>query len=48
MFFVVPSLAKYPRITKWRAGLKVKDFYQKCYKGFTQFMREAMSAKAGK
>lgn len=42
------SLAEYPRITRWRTGLKAQGFYQKCYKDFTQFMQEAMSAKTGK
>lgn len=42
------SLQKYPHITKWRNGLKSQSFYQKCYKDFTQFMQDAMSAKAAK
>ncbi|MBI5149983.1 MAG: glutathione S-transferase family protein [Candidatus Omnitrophica bacterium] len=40
------SLAKYPSITKWRNGLRSQNFYQKCYKDYTQFVQEAMSAKA--
>ena len=39
------SLQKYPQITKWRNGLKSQAFYQKCYKDYTQFVQEAMSAK---
>jgi glutathione S-transferase len=38
------SLEAYPSITKWRNELKSADFYQKCYKDFTQFVTEAMSA----
>src|SRR3989338_3751595 len=39
------NLAPYPQITKWRNGLKAQDFYKKCYKDYTQFVQEAMSAK---
>ncbi len=39
------SLDNYPSITKWRKGLKAQSFYQKCYKDYTQFIQEAMSAK---
>ena len=39
------SLAKYPHITKWRNGLKIQSFYQKCYKDYTQFVQDAVSAK---
>lgn len=42
------SIDKYPALKKWRAGLKSQPFYQKCYKDYTQFVQEAMSAKAGK
>jgi glutathione S-transferase len=42
------STDKYPALSKWRAGLKAQPFYQKCYKDYTQFVQEAMSAKAGK
>ncbi len=41
------SLKQYPQITKWRNGLKSQDFYQKCYKDYTQFIQEFMSANAG-
>ena len=40
------SLAEYPHITKWRNALKSQSFYQKCYKDYTQFVQDAMSAKA--
>jgi len=40
------TLEKAPSITKWRNGLKAQSFYQKCYKDYTQFAQEAMSAKA--
>ncbi len=39
------SIDKYPALKKWRAGLKSQSFYQKCYKDYTQFVQEAMSAK---
>ncbi len=41
------SVYKYPTLKKWRAGLKSQPFYQKCYKDYTQFVQEAMSAKLG-
>ena len=40
------SIDKYPALKKWRAGLKSQPFYQKCYKDYTQFVQEVMSAKA--
>lgn len=42
------SLDAYPSIKKWRAALKSQAFYQKCYKDYTQFVQEMMSAKAAK
>jgi glutathione S-transferase len=42
------SLEKYPAITKWQNGLRAKDFYQKCYKNYTQFVQELMNAKAAR
>ena len=42
------SIDKYPSLKKWRAGLKSQPFYQKCYKDYTQFVQDAMSAKTGK
>lgn len=42
------SIQKYPHIIKWRNGLKSQPFYQKCYKDFTQYVQEIMSANAGK
>lgn len=42
------SLAQFPKITQWREGLKAQDFYQKCYKDYTQFAQEAVAARAGK
>lgn len=42
----ITSLEKYPAITKWRKAQKAQAFYQQCYKDYTQFMQEAMSAKA--
>ncbi|MBP9855487.1 MAG: glutathione S-transferase family protein [Candidatus Omnitrophica bacterium] len=42
------SLEKYPAIKKWQAGLQAQPFYQKCYKNYTQFVQDALSAKAGK
>ncbi len=35
-------------LKKWRAGLKSQPFYQKCYKDYTEFVQEAINAKAGK
>ena len=42
------SIDKYPALKKWRTGLKSQSFYQKCYKDYTQFVQDAMNAKAGK
>ena len=42
------SLEKYPSLKKWRANLKAQPFYQKCYKDYTQFVQDFMSAKAAK
>ncbi len=36
------DLSPYQNIIKWREGLKVQAFYQKCYKDFTIFVQEAM------
>ena len=36
----------YSNIVKWRNELKSQDWYQKCYKDFTQYVQEAMSAGA--
>ena len=44
----IKTIDKYPSLKKWRAGLKAQPFYQKCYKDYTQFVMEAMNAKAGK
>lgn len=41
------GIDNYPSLRKWRAGLKSQPFYQKCYKDYTQFVQEAMNAKAG-
>jgi glutathione S-transferase len=40
------SLARFPNITKWRNALKTQSFYQKCFKDYTLFAQEVMSAKA--
>ena len=42
------ALDRYPAIKKWRAGLKAQPFYQKCYKDYSQFVQDFMSAKAAK
>ena len=42
------SLDQYPAIKKWRAGLKSQAFYQKCYKDYSQFVQESMSAQTAK
>ena len=42
------SIERYPAITKWRAGLKSQPFYQKCYRDYTQFVQDAMNAKAAR
>ncbi|MDE2008698.1 MAG: glutathione S-transferase family protein [Candidatus Omnitrophica bacterium] len=42
------SLEKYPSLKKWRLNLKSKPFYQTCYKDYTQYCQEAMSAMASK
>ena len=42
------SIDQYPSIKKWRAGLKSQAFYQKCYKDYSQFVKESMSAQAAK
>lgn len=42
------SIDKYPSIKKWRTGLKSQPFYQKCYKDYSQFVQDFMSAKAAK
>ncbi len=43
----ISSIDGYPAIKKWRAGLKSQPFYQKCYKDYSQFVQDAISAKAG-
>ncbi len=42
------SIDKYAALRKWRAGLKSQAFYQQCYKDYTQFVQDAMSAQASK
>ena len=42
------SVDRYPSLKKWRAGLKSQPFYQKCYGDYTQFVQDAMNAKAGR
>ena len=42
------SIDRYPALKKWRTGLKTHPFYQKCYKDYTEYVQDAMSAKAGK
>ena len=44
----IDSINKFPSLKKWRAGLKSQPFYQKCYKDYTQFVQDFMSAKAAK
>ena len=38
------SIDQYPAIKKWRTALKSQAFYQKCYKDYSQFVQESMSA----
>ena len=40
------DLSPYSNVVKWRNNLKAQDFYQKCYKDYTQFVQEMMSAKS--
>jgi len=40
------NIDRFPWLKKWRAGLKSQPFYQKCYKDYTEFVQETMSAKA--
>ena len=42
------SIDQYSAIKKWRANLQAQPFYQKCYKDYSQFVQESMSAKAAK
>ena len=42
------SLEQYSFLKKWRVGLKAQPFYQQCYRDYTQFLQEIMSAKSGK
>jgi len=42
------DLSQYPHISEWRKGLQSQPFYQRCYKDYTQFVTDAMNAKAGK
>ena len=42
------SIERYPSLKKWRAGLKSQPFYQKCYKDYSQFVQDFMTAKAAK
>ena len=42
------SIDRYPSLKKWRAALKSRPFYQKCYSDYTQFVQDAMNAKAGR
>ncbi len=42
------NIDRFPSLRKWRASLKSQPFYQKCYKDYTEFVQEAMSAKAPK
>ena len=39
------SIQKYPQLIKWRNQLKSQSFYQKCYRDYSQFVQEMMSAK---
>ncbi len=41
----IESINKFQAIQKWRAKLKAQPFYQKCYKDYTQFAQEMMSAR---
>jgi glutathione S-transferase len=40
------DLSPYSNVVKWRDNLKAQGFYQKCYKDYTQFVQEIMSAKS--
>ena len=42
------SIDRYPSLKKWRSGLQSQPFYQKCYKDYSQFVLDAVNAKAGK
>ena len=42
------SVDGYPSLKKWRNSLKSQPFYQKCYSDYTQFVQDAMNAKAGR
>ena len=42
------SIDRYPALKKWRTGLKSQPFYQKCYSDYTQFVQDAINAKADK
>ena len=44
----INTIDRYPSLKKWRNNLKSQPFYQKCYKDYTQFVQEAMNAKAAK
>ena len=44
----ISAIDKYPLIKKWRTTLKSQVFYQKCYKDYSQFVQESMSAKTEK
>jgi len=37
------SLEPYANITKWRQGMQAQDFYQKCYKNYTEFVQQALA-----
>lgn len=39
------SLKEFANITQWRTKLINQPFYQKCYKDYTAYVQEAMSAK---
>jgi len=39
------SLDSYANLTKWRTHLQSEEFYQKCYKNYTEFMQSMMSSK---
>ncbi len=38
------DLSKYTNLTRWRNGLKKKEFYQKCYEDYTTFLQEQMAS----
>ena len=42
----IDSINKYSALKKWQADLKSQPFYQKCYKDYTQFVLDAVNAKA--